>query len=112
MKIISFRLPTTTPDPSKHSTCGWIALIDEQEVGWVNMSFLPDNSIKFEDAFVHPDHRGKGIYRKLWDTRWKYITEHYKGSRIFAYCKPPSINLYKGKGFTVVENVILVEKIA
>ena len=74
MNILSYRLPTNTPNPSKHSDCGWVAIIDGKEVGWVNMSFKPDNTLKFEDAFVHPDFRGLGIYRKLWDTRWEYVT--------------------------------------
>ena len=111
MNILSYRLPTNTPNPSKHSDCGWVAIIDGKEVGWVNMSFKPDNTLKFEDAFVHPDYRGKGIYRKLWDTRWEYVSEHYKGWKVVAYCKPPSIGLYKEKQFTIVENVVLVEKV-
>ena len=110
MNILSYRLPTNTPNPSKHSDCGWVAIVDGKEVGWVNMSFKPDNTLKFEDAFVHPDYRGLGIYRKLWDTRWEYVSEHYKGWKVVAYCKPPSIDLYKEKQFTIVENVILVEK--
>ena len=110
MNIISYRLPTNTPNPSKHSSCGWIAIIDDKEVGWVNMSFLPDNTLKFEDAFVHPNYRGKGVYRKLWDTRWEYVTEHYKGIKVVAYCKPQSINLYLEKNFDIVEEVVLVQK--
>lgn len=112
MNIVSYRLPTTTPNPTKHNDCGWVAIVDGVEVGWITMTFKPDNSIRFEDAFVHPDHRGKGIYRKLWDTRWEYVTANFKGMKIHAYCKPPSVNLYKEKEFTFVENVVLVEKIA
>ena len=111
MKIIGYRLPTTTPDPSKHSACGWVAIKDHKEVGWVNMAFLPDNTIKFEDAYVHPNYRGQGIYRKLWERRWDYVTSHCKGMRVVAYCKPKSINLYMEKNFEVVEEVVLVKKI-
>ena len=111
MNIFSYRLPTNTPNPSKHSDCGWVAIVDGKEVGWVNMSFKPDNTLKFEDAFVHPDFRGKGIYRKLWDTRWEYVSKHYKGWKVVAYCKPLSIDLYKEKQFAMVEHVVLVEKI-
>ena len=111
MNILSYRLPTNTPNPSKHSDCGWVAIIDGKEVGWVNMSFKPDNTLKFEDAFVHPDFRGLGIYRKLWDTRWEYVNEHYKGWKVVAYCKPTSINLYMEKNFDIVEEVVLVKKI-
>ena len=50
MNIIGYRLPTQTPGPQRHSTCGWVAIIDSKEVGWINMSFLPNNVLKFEDA--------------------------------------------------------------
>ena len=48
IQILSYRLPTATPDPTRHSSCGWIALIDDIEVGWCNMSFLPNKVIKLE----------------------------------------------------------------
>ena len=110
MNILSYRLPSSTPDPSRHSSCGWIAIVDDKEVGWCNMSFLPENTIKFEDAFVHPDYRGKGIYRKLWDTRWKYVTKNFKGKRVIAYCKPITVKFYEEKGFEEVHKITLVEK--
>lgn len=109
IKIISYRLPNNTPDPSRHATCGWIALIDNEEVGWCNMTFLVDKTIKFEDAFIKPDQRGKGIYKKLWETRWNYVKEHFKGFRIIAYCKPITVNFYKRKGFIEKEIVTLVQ---
>ena len=76
IEIIGFRLPTITPDPSRHSSCGWIAICDGKEVGWCNMSFLPDNTLKFEDSFVHPDYRGRGIYKMLWNKRMDYYNSH------------------------------------
>ena len=111
MNIISYRLPSNTPNPSRHSSCGWIAMIDGKEVGWCNMTFLPENTIKFEDAYVLPNYRGKGIYRNLWDTRWKYITKNFKGYKIIAYCKPITVGFYKEKGFEELHKVTLVEKI-
>ena len=69
------------------------------------------DTIKFEDAYVHPKYRGQGIYRQLWERRWDYVTSHCKGMRVVAYCKPKSINLYMEKNFEVVEEVILVKKI-
>ena len=82
IQILSYRLPTATPDPTRHSSCGWIALIDDTEVGWCNMSFLPNKVIKLEDAFIKFDYRGKGIYKKLWWTRWEYLNEHFKDHKI------------------------------
>ena len=110
MNILSYRLPSSTPNPSRHSSCGWVAIVDDKEVGWCNMSFLPHNTLKFEDAFVDPDYRGKGIYRKLWDTRWEYVTENFKGMKVIAYCKPITLGFYKEKGFEEVHKITLVEK--
>jgi len=110
MNILSYRLPSSTPDPSRHSSCGWIAMVDNKEVGWCNMSFLPENTLKFEDAFVHPDYRKKGIYRKLWDTRWKYVNDNLKGMKVIAYCKPITVGFYKEKGFKEVHKITLMEK--
>ena len=110
MNILSYRLPSSTPDPSRHSSCGWVAIVDDKEVGWCNMSFLPHNTLKFEDAYVDPDYRGKGIYRKLWDTRWEYVTKNFKGMKVIAYCKPITVGFYEEKGFEEVHKITLVEK--
>ena len=110
MNIIGYRLPSHTPGPQRHSSCGWVAIIDKKEVGWCNMSFLPNNVLKFEDAFVLPDYRGRGIYRKLWDTRWNYISSFCKGMKIISYCKPSTYEFYKKKGFEEKYHVTLMEK--
>ncbi len=112
INIIGFRLPTNTPDPSRHSSCGWVALCDHKEVGWCNMSFLPDGVIKYEDSFVHPDYRGKGIYKMLFEARDNYVTTTFKGSKIISYCKPITVNFFKEHGFIEKEIITLVEKIA
>lgn len=109
MNIIGYRLPTQTPGPQRHSTCGWVAIIDSKEVGWINMSFLPNNVLKFEDAFILPDYRGRGIYRKLWDTRWDYVSVTCKGMKVISYCKPSTLSFYLDKGFTAKETITLVE---
>ena len=110
MHIIGYRLPTLTPDPQRHSTCGWVAIIDKKDVGWCNMSFLPKNILKFEDAFVVPEYRGQGIYTKLWETRWKYVQEQYNGWTAYAWCLPMSLPLLLEKGFTEGDTCVYVEK--
>ena len=110
MDIIGFRLPTHTPGPQRHSSCGWVAIINKKEVGWINMSFLPNNVLKFEDAFVLPNYRGRGIYRKLWDTRWEYVNTHFKDSTAYAWCKPTSLPLLVEKGFIEGDTCVYVEK--
>ena len=74
------------------------------------MSVESNNRLKFLDAWVHEDHRKQGIYRKLWDTRWYYINEHYKGWNVYAWCKPMSLPLLLEKGFTPGDSTIYVEK--
>lgn len=112
IKIIGFRLPTATPDPTRHSSCGWVALCDHKEVGWCNMSFLPEGVIKYEDSFVHPDYRGKGIYKKLYEARDNYVTMLFKGSKIISYCKPATLEFFLKRGFIKKQIITLVEKIA
>jgi hypothetical protein len=63
------------------------------------------------DAWVDEAHRRKGIYRMLWETRWEYVNENYKGWTIFAWCKDSSLPLLIEKGFTTGEVVTYVEKI-
>ena len=112
IKIIGFRLPTVTPDPSRHSSCGWVAICDNKEVGWCNMSFLPDSVIKYEDSFVSPNYRRKGIYKKLYEARDRYVTTLFKGYRIISYCKPSTVDFFKERGFETKEIITLMEKAA
>ena len=41
----------------------WIALINDEVVGHIYMEKEPGDRIKFLDAWVHEDHRRKGIFR-------------------------------------------------
>tara|TARA_Y100000592_G_scaffold6908_1_gene9887 strand:+ start:4628 stop:4972 length:345 start_codon:yes stop_codon:yes gene_type:complete len=110
ISIIGFRLPTATPDPSRHASCGWVAICENKDVGWCNMTFLPDNVLKYEDAFVHPDYRGKGIYKRLWEHRAKWVNDVYPNHKIIAYCKPSTLDFYKKQGFIEKEIITLMEK--
>tara|TARA_B100000085_G_scaffold239818_1_gene229930 strand:- start:361 stop:705 length:345 start_codon:yes stop_codon:yes gene_type:complete len=110
IQIIGFRLPTATPNPSRHSSCGWVAICDGKEVGWCNMSFLPENIIKYEDSFVHPDYRNKGIYKMLYEKRDNYVNLVFKDCKIISYCKPTTVEFFKKQGFTAKETIFLMEK--
>jgi hypothetical protein len=88
----------------------WIAIIDGDVVGHIYMRIERDNNIKFLDAWVHEDHRRKGIYRTLWDTRWSYVIENYKGYKVYAWCKNESLPLLREKGFNEGEICTYVEK--
>ena len=56
----------------------WIAMINGVVVGHIYMEREQDQKIKFLDAWVHVEHRRKGIFRKLWDTRWEYVKTDIK----------------------------------
>ena len=51
----------------------WVAMLDGSIVGHIYMEREEGCKIKFLDAWVHEDHRRKGIFRKLWDARWEYV---------------------------------------
>ena len=89
----------------------WIALQNNEIIGHIYMAREDDNKIKFLDAWVHADYRRKGIYRKLWDTRWDYVSEKYKGWTVYAWCKKTSLPLLLEKGFESGEVVTYVEKV-
>jgi ribosomal protein S18 acetylase RimI-like enzyme len=97
--------------PNAQEIESWIALIDNQVVGHIFMKLEKDNKVKFLDAWVHDEHRRKGIYRKLWDTRWEYVKEHYKGYTVYAWCKNSSLPLLLEKGFKKGEIATYVEQI-
>ena len=109
VKILSYRLPENTSAPNRHNTFGWIAFVDDQEVGWVNMTLLPRKTIKFEDAFIKEEYRSKGIYKKLWDARWEYVKNNYIGYKIVAFCKETTLDFYKKQGFDEISKTTLVE---
>lgn len=97
--------------PNNQKTEAWIALVNNEIVGHIYMEREVNNKIKFLDAWVHEDHRRKGIYRNLWETRWNYVNENYKGHLVYAWCKEKSLPLLKEKGFDVGEICTYVEKI-
>jgi GNAT superfamily N-acetyltransferase len=66
--------------------------------------------IKFLDAWVHQNHRRKGIFRKLWDTRWEFVQENFKGHKAYAWAKPMSLPLLLEKGFKAGDSSVYVEK--
>lgn len=88
----------------------WIAMINGEIVGHIYMEREDDSKIKFLDAWVHEEHRRKGIYRTLWETRWDYAQARYKGYKIYAWCKPASLPLLLEKGFDAGETCTYVEK--
>ncbi len=89
----------------------WIAIDENKKsIGHIFMNIEKDNKIKFLDAWVDSEYRRKGIFRDLWDTRWSYVQENYKGFNVYAWCKETSLPLLLEKGFEAKEIVTYVEK--
>jgi hypothetical protein len=105
---LSYRILHLKPNAQDIET--WVAINDNDIVGHIYMKLEIDNRIKFLDAWVHPEFRRKGIYRTLWETRWSYVNEVYKGYTIYAWCKDNSLPLLVEKGFDIGEVCTYVEK--
>lgn len=88
----------------------WIAMVNGEIVGHIYMEREETQRIKFLDAWVHEDHRRKGIFRMLWDARWEYVQLRFKGYLVYAWCKPASLPLLLEKGFDAGETCTYVEK--
>jgi len=89
----------------------WIAYDgDNNAIGHIFMLIESNNKIKFLDAWVDEGWRRKGIWRKLWDTRWEYVTSNYGGYLVYAWCKKQSLPLLLEKGFECGEIVTYVQK--
>lgn len=96
--------------PNNQEVQTWLAIYNEEVIGHISMKEELDNKIKFLDTWVHPDWRRKGIYRRLWETRWDYVNNHYKGYVVYAWCKESSLPLLKEKEFEIGEICTYVEK--
>jgi predicted GNAT family acetyltransferase len=88
----------------------WVAMLNGEIVGHIYLEREDNKKIKFLDAWVHQEHRRKGIYRMLWDKRWEYVKENYKGWTAFAWCKPSTLPLLLEKYFTTGETCTYVER--
>jgi hypothetical protein len=71
----------------------WISVDIDNDIttGHIFMTVEGNNKIKLLDAWVHEDYRRMGIYRSLWEARWKHILENYEGYTIYAWCKDTSL---------------------
>ena len=106
IKIIHI-LPSGT---RQYNMQGWVAHKNEFCVGHIHMQLEANKRIKFLDAWVHEDHRKQGIFRKLWNMRWQYVNENFKGYTTYAWAKPMSLPLLLEKGFKAGDSSVYVEK--
>ena len=89
---------------------GWLALRGELTVGHIFMQEEPGERIKFLDAWTHPDYRREGIFRTLWDTRWRYVTQRYPGHTVYAWCLPGTLPHLLNEGFQQMDTAVRVER--
>lgn len=89
----------------------WVAMLNGEIIGHIYLEREDNKKMKFLDAWVHQDHRRKGVYRVLWETRWEYVKKHYEGWLVYVWCKPASLPLLLEKEFTSGETATYVEKI-
>ena len=89
---------------------GWIAHLEDICVGHIHMLIESEQRIKFLDAWVHEEHRRKGIFRNLWNIRWEFVSKNYKGFKTYAWAKPMSLPLLLEKGFIPGDSSVYVEK--
>jgi len=54
--------------PNAQEVESWIAISKGEAIGHIYMRIENEMKIKFLDAWVHPEWRRKGVYRKLWET--------------------------------------------
>ena len=95
---------------TQHTLHAWIAHINNMCVGHIHLQQEAKKRIKFLDAWVHPDHRRKGIFRHMWDTHWDYVNKNFSGYTAYAWCKPMSLPLLIEKGFKEGDTCVYVEK--
>jgi len=86
----------------------WAAILNNECIGNVHLQLEPNKNLKLLDAWVEPEHRRQGIYRQLWDIRWDFILQNYKGYLVYAWCKPKSLPLALEKGFNSGDTCVYV----
>ena len=62
----------------------WVAVLNDKCVGNIHLEIEPNCKIRFLDAWVHKKYRRKGIFRRLWDTRWQYVQENFPNYIAYA----------------------------
>ena len=95
---------------TQHTLHAWVAHINNLCVGHIHLQQEANKRIKFLDAWVHPDYRRQGIYRKLWDTRWTFVQKEYDKYTVYAWAKSMSLPLLEEKGFSKGDICVYVEK--
>ena len=87
-----------------------IDLLSSEVVGKCSLKIRKNKLIRYQDAFIEANNRGKGIYKKLFIARESYIKEYYDNYVIESYCKKSTLHLFTKSGFSIKSKLYLVEK--
>ncbi len=87
-----------------------IDILSSEVIGKCAFKIRKNNLIRYQDAFIEKENRGKGIYKQLFNAREKYINDYYPNYIIESYCKKSTLHLFKNKGFSIKSKLYLVEK--
>jgi predicted GNAT family acetyltransferase len=81
----------------------WFVAFNEKGKAVGFASYINEHpQIKLAWAYVMPDQRKKGIYKKLWDARWKEIMQ-LNPEKITATCRMVLLPFFKKKKFEITK---------
>jgi len=78
----------------------WVALEDDQVVGFAALAPQHDDSAELRHAYVMPEHRGQGLYCKLLEARIEYGREHF--ARLYTVATDASKPGLEAHGFVEI----------
>ena len=83
---------------------------DSKVLGSCSFKIRKNNIIRFQDAYVEKTARGKGVYKKLFASRLKYVDINFPNYEIEAYCNFATKNLFIKNDFDMQESLFLMKK--
>jgi ribosomal protein S18 acetylase RimI-like enzyme len=105
--VSSIYLSSLTPETTNIPFCGYVWEEDGQILGNVTLIFAKRNQQHLyfiANVSVHPDHRGRGIARKLTERAMRHVKEH-QGSHVMLQVRednPTAIHIYESLGFVEI----------
>ena len=89
----------------------FLAIDDSQEIaGKCSFKLRENDTIRYQDAYVNENHRGKGVYTLLFNARQNYVDANYPSHTLQAYCRDTTIEKFKKNKFKIIRKLYWVEK--
>jgi ribosomal protein S18 acetylase RimI-like enzyme len=105
--VSSLYLSSLVPETTNIPFCGFVWEEDGRILGNVTLIYAKRNQQRLyfiANVSVHPDHRGRGIAKKLTERALRHVKEH-QGSHVMLQVRednPPAIHIYESLGFTEI----------